>query len=155
MTALETLETIVQIGREGEHVQLGGYDMVFKSPAGSDGGWTVIDYTLAPRQPGPPLHYHRHLTESFFVISGELRMQVGDREIDAGPGSYVLVPPGVAHTFANRTDQPVRILAQASSPEHKKFLLEIVEMAKAEGTWPPRDMRKLVELGESYDSYYL
>jgi len=29
-------------------------------------------------------------------------MTVGDREIDASAGSYILVPPGVVHTFARK-----------------------------------------------------
>ena len=31
-------------------------------------------------------------------------------ETVAPAGTFVLVPPGLVHTFANRTDQPVRML---------------------------------------------
>jgi mannose-6-phosphate isomerase-like protein (cupin superfamily) len=30
--------------------------------------------------------------------------------VAAPAGTFVLVPPGVEHTFENRTDQPVRIV---------------------------------------------
>jgi mannose-6-phosphate isomerase-like protein (cupin superfamily) len=33
-----------------------------------------------------------------------------DDEVVAGPGTFVLVPPGVRHGFSNRTDTVVRIL---------------------------------------------
>ena len=31
-------------------------------------------------------------------------------ELVAAAGTFVLVPPGVEHTFANRSDHPVRML---------------------------------------------
>ena len=34
----------------------------------------------------------------------------GDREVSAPPGTFVLVPPGVAHGFRNRSAEPVRML---------------------------------------------
>ena len=35
---------------------------------------------------------------------------LGDEELAAPAGTFVLVPPGVEHTFANRTERPVRML---------------------------------------------
>ena len=35
---------------------------------------------------------------------------VEDDEVVAGPGTFVLVPPGVRHTFANRSDAVVRMV---------------------------------------------
>jgi mannose-6-phosphate isomerase-like protein (cupin superfamily) len=156
LTASEKHEAIIRVGDEGERIEFGGYDLVFKSPApGSVEGPTVVDYTLGAKQPGAPLHYHRKLIESFFVVSGELWMRVGDREFDAGPGTYVLIPPGVLHSFANRGHLSARMIAQASNGNHKAFLLELFAIAKAEGTWPPRNPEKLEQLAERYDTFYL
>jgi quercetin dioxygenase-like cupin family protein len=47
-----------------------------------------------------PVHLHRRHVESFCVLEGELTLTVDGRELLAGPGSWVQVPPGVAHTFA-------------------------------------------------------
>jgi mannose-6-phosphate isomerase-like protein (cupin superfamily) len=35
---------------------------------------------------------------------------VEEEEITVGPGTFVLVPPGVAHTFANRAAAVARIV---------------------------------------------
>jgi mannose-6-phosphate isomerase-like protein (cupin superfamily) len=35
---------------------------------------------------------------------------VDETTVAAGAGTFVLVPPGVEHTFANRTERPVRML---------------------------------------------
>jgi quercetin dioxygenase-like cupin family protein len=55
--------------------------------AGQQGVWTVP-------------HLHREMEESFFVLDGDFTFTVGDEEIPAGVGSYVLVPRGTRHTLA-------------------------------------------------------
>src|ERR1051325_11017292 len=107
MTVAERYQPVVRLGGGGGRFELGGVEAVFKSPTeDAPDAWMALDYTLPAGRMGAPLHYHRHTTESFYVISGELSMQVGEREVKAGPGSYVFVPPGVAHSFANRSDGP-------------------------------------------------
>ena len=66
--------------------------------------------TMAPGREGPALHVHDDEDDAFFVLEGEIVFGLGDEEISAEPGTFVLVPPGVPHTFANRTDAPARIL---------------------------------------------
>jgi mannose-6-phosphate isomerase-like protein (cupin superfamily) len=48
--------------------------------------------------------------DSFYVLEGELTFTVDDDQVVAGPGTFVLVPPGVPHTFANRGDAVVRMV---------------------------------------------
>jgi mannose-6-phosphate isomerase-like protein (cupin superfamily) len=147
---------VVRLGDEGERIEIGAIQVTFKSPLpGSREGWFAVDYTLPARQNGAALHYHQRITESFYVISGELWMRIGDREIVAGPGSYALVPPGTLHAFGNRSDAPVRFLAHASEAAHRDFLLELFEMIRSEPSWPPQDPSKMAELGRRYDTYYL
>lgn len=149
-------EAVVCIDSEGERLELGGVKVTFKSPLpGSQEGWMAVDYTLPARQMGAPLHYHRNLIESFYVISGELWLRVGDREVTAGPGSYAFIPPGTLHSFANRSDAPVRFLGHASNGAHKDFLFELFRMIESEPVWPPKNPGKLIELGQRYDSFYV
>ena len=66
--------------------------------------------TMAPGRHGPGAHVHGDEDDAFYVLDGELTFLLGDEEVPAPAGTFVLVPPGVLHTFANRSDQPVRIL---------------------------------------------
>lgn len=63
-----------------------------------------------PGSPPPTPHLHRHHVESFYVLEGEMTFTAGRRELRAEAGSWVQVPPGVAHTFAFPGDRPVRFL---------------------------------------------
>jgi quercetin dioxygenase-like cupin family protein len=67
----------------------------------------IIDFA-----PGRELSQHVHDDEddSFFILEGELTFLFGERTQVAGPGTFVLIPPGVAHGFRNDTEAPVRIL---------------------------------------------
>jgi len=46
----------------------------------------------------------------FYVLAGTLTLHRGDREIEAGLGTFACVPPGVVHTFRNDSDRPARLL---------------------------------------------
>lgn len=66
--------------------------------------------TKQPHSDGPPIHLHEEEDDSFYVLEGEITFVVEDDELVAGPGTFVLVPPGVRHTFANRGDTVARML---------------------------------------------
>ena len=51
------------------------------------------------RGAAPPMHIHHDADETFYVIEGELTVFVGDDEIKAGPGDFVLAPKGLPHSF--------------------------------------------------------
>lgn len=57
---------------------------------------------IGARQRGPAEHAHADEDDAFYILEGELTFRVDDEEIVAGAGTFVLVPPGVRHTFENR-----------------------------------------------------
>jgi mannose-6-phosphate isomerase-like protein (cupin superfamily) len=61
--------------------------------------------------PGRVLEAHVHDGEddAFYIIEGEMTFVVGEDEISAPPGTFVLVPPDVEHGFRNDGDVPVRM----------------------------------------------
>ena len=69
------------------------------------GRWTTVRPSCSPSSPGtrgswPVPHLHRAMEESFFVLEGGFTFGVGKAEIEAGPGSYVLVPRETRHVLA-------------------------------------------------------
>jgi mannose-6-phosphate isomerase-like protein (cupin superfamily) len=62
----------------------------------------------APSGPGP--HFHRTMTESFYVLSGSVKLYDGRDWIDGRPGDFLFVPEGGLHGFRNESGEPASIL---------------------------------------------
>jgi uncharacterized cupin superfamily protein len=65
---------------------------------------------IEPGFAGPPPHVHERLHDMFYVLEGTLTMRLAEKTEDLGAGSFVCVPPGIVHTFSNRSEQRVRFL---------------------------------------------
>ncbi len=63
-------------------------------------------------RPGQGVPSHRHVDEddSFLVLDGTLTVTLDECELEAGAGTFVLVPAGTAHAIANNSGGDVRIL---------------------------------------------
>src|SRR5215831_5848052 len=59
---------------------------------------------------GPDPHFHRSISESFYVLSGIVRIYDGDRWFDTRPGDFVHVPQGGIHAFRNESGEPASML---------------------------------------------
>jgi mannose-6-phosphate isomerase-like protein (cupin superfamily) len=66
---------------------------------------------LGPGQ-GVESHVHADEDDSFLVLEGTLSVRVGhdDRHLEAGVGTFVLVPAGTPHAIANAGPGDVRLL---------------------------------------------
>jgi mannose-6-phosphate isomerase-like protein (cupin superfamily) len=65
---------------------------------------------MLPGHTGPEPRVHDDEDDAFYVLDDEMTFMVDGTTVAAGAGTFVLVPPGVEHTFANRTERPVRML---------------------------------------------
>jgi len=57
-----------------------------------------------------PVHVHHNDDEAWYVLEGELCVQVGEQVVQAKAGSAVLVPRGTPHTYWNPGPDRVRYL---------------------------------------------
>jgi mannose-6-phosphate isomerase-like protein (cupin superfamily) len=68
---------------------------------GVDCGAT-ISLILDRSEPGHGPRLHRHpYDETWVVQEGRLTFQVGEEQLQAGPGDVVIVPPDAPHKFTN------------------------------------------------------
>ena len=104
------------------------------SPAAS-----VIEVALPPAWDGPPLHHH-DFDEAFYVLDGELTLQLGDEVRTAGPGSLTFAPRGSHHTLANMGDAPARYLLTCTPSGFERMFLRLE--ARAAGVPPSEEASK-------------
>ena len=65
--------------------------------AGQD-GFSVLEHPM-PYGSSAPFHLHRTEDELFQILEGEYRVKVQDQEQLVGPGTILLAPKGVPHTY--------------------------------------------------------
>jgi quercetin dioxygenase-like cupin family protein len=117
---------------EGEHHDAGSAQIFIKAAGEHTGGtFFLAESTLERGFAGPPPHRHRELHDMFYVLEGTLTLQLGDRTVDAGPGTFACVPPGVVHTFRNDSDGPVRLLNFNTPAGFENYMRDVAEAARS------------------------
>jgi quercetin dioxygenase-like cupin family protein len=76
----------------------------------TQGRYGLYRWELQPNTPAAQAHFHRTMSESFFILSGKVRLFNGERWIDAIPGDFLYVPEGGLHGFTNESDEPAAML---------------------------------------------
>jgi quercetin dioxygenase-like cupin family protein len=83
------------------------------------------------------------MTEMFYILEGDLAFDLAGEQRVLGPGSFVLVPPGVVHTFANPGSTPVRFLEILQPAGNEQFFKEAVQRMVAGNPWSPAEMAEI------------
>lgn len=141
---------IVRMPDETRGVTLKGKPMVFLVTGPATRHTSMFDWTI-PAGFATGLHVHRVQEETFFVIEGECVWHVGDKRIEATPGTFIFIPPGVAHNITNPSQTPARVLMTVSPPGHEHYFEELAQLA-AKGSPDPAT---LADLRERYDTTQL
>lgn len=148
------ISPVVLAAGEGQLFNALGVSLLVKtSSAQSEGQWFVLEYTAPPNFSGPPPHYHKVMTEIFYVLEGRLTFRVGEQTREVGPGGYAFVPPGAMHGFSNPTDAPAKYLGIVTPAILEQYFHEMVALVAQEPQWPPKDMGKIIALMEKYDTF--
>nr|WP_239542869.1 cupin domain-containing protein [Micromonospora terminaliae] len=91
---------------------------------------------MGPQPSGPAPHFHRSISESFFILSGSVRVYDGRRWIDTAPGDFVHVPEGGVHAFRNESGEPASMLLHFApgAPREGYFegLLDLADRSEEE-----------------------
>ena len=76
----------------------------------------VTWFRYEPGEHGPDAHIHQHHTDAFYVLEGQIEFRVGDEPRLAGPGTFVVAPPGAVHGFSVGGPEPIRFLNLHAPP---------------------------------------
>ena len=94
----------------------------------------------ADAQPaGPAPHFHRTISESFFVLSGTVRLYNGERWSDARAGDFLYVPEGGTHAFRNESGAPASMLILFVPGAPREGCFEALAEIAASGRPPTKE----------------
>ena len=88
----------------------GGSASYLATGATTNGQFGLYRWDMGPETGGPPAHFHRTFSESFFVLSGTVRLFDGAQWTSATAGDFLFVPEGGLHGFRNDSPEPASML---------------------------------------------
>jgi quercetin dioxygenase-like cupin family protein len=136
--SMATPQANIVLPGEGRVIEVGPLRLTVKeSGERTRGTLALVELSAVSAFHSPPPHVHREHEEGFYVLDGELELMAGTETIRAKPGTFVMVPIGVPHTFGNATSEPVRFLCTLS-PDHYVHYLEEVAPLFAAGAPDPK-----------------
>ena len=99
-------------GAEAEQAATGpGTISRFVAPGSvTQGRFGLYEFRMAAGAGRADPHFHRTFSESFYVLSGTMRLYDGGRWIDASAGDFLYVPEGGVHGFRNDSDAAATML---------------------------------------------
>lgn len=106
-----------QQGRERDFTEL------LATAEQTGGSLGVVRQTIAPHS-GPPDHVHHGEDEFLYALSGNFKVKVGDKVVDAPAQTLVFVPRGTAHAFTNTGDAPAVMLVGITPGGFEKIFQE-------------------------------
>lgn len=134
---------------EPEIVSGDGYTSYLATHAGTGGEFGLYEVKMGPHSPGPSTHFHRTISESFYVLSGQLDLFDGERWVKGRKGDFLYVPAGGLHAFRNTADEPVTMLMLFSpGAPREEYFERVAEMARRGG-------QELEEFRLRHDSFFV
>ncbi len=76
----------------------------------TDGEFGLYRVEMGAEATGPSTHFHRTISESFYVLDGRLSLFDGERWMVGEAGDFLHVPVGGLHAFRNESGAPVSML---------------------------------------------
>ena len=83
---------------QGRPIDLGNFTMSVKATADRTHGHFSLLEAAEPADFGPPLHLHRDVSESFYVLEGEYTIFVDQRQFACPAGTFIFIPAGTPHS---------------------------------------------------------
>ena len=105
---------------------------------GEESNNTLFQFeAVVPKGGGPPPHVHSREDETFYVVSGELEMVLGDKTYNAKAGDFVYIPRGTVHRFKNVGSSTAVQFVTFTPSNMEKFFKEVFPEAKDRNAEPP------------------
>jgi quercetin dioxygenase-like cupin family protein len=102
--------------------------------AATRGQFGLYRWTFGPARTGPDPHFHRSISESFFILDGEVELYTGERWTTAHAGDFLFVPEGGVHGFRGVAPASMLLLFAPGAPREEYFetLARIAEQPMSE-----------------------
>ena len=85
------------------------------------GRFGLYRWTFGETESGPAPHFHRSISEQFYVLSGEVRLYDGRAWVTARSGDFLYVPEGGLHGFRGSGGASMLLMFAPGGPREDYF----------------------------------
>ena len=130
-----------------------GWTDYLATGASTGGDYGLYRWHMAGPPSGPGPHFHKSLSESFFVLDGTIALYDGAKWVSATPGDFLYVPEGGIHGFRNESGRPATMLILfAPGAPRERYFEGLVERA-TKSEQPSED--ELAEFFLRHDTFWV
>jgi mannose-6-phosphate isomerase-like protein (cupin superfamily) len=119
----------------------------------TDGKYAMWE-AIVPPGGGPPPHVHSREQEGFYILEGEITVQIGDKRLVTTAGMFANMPVGTPYSFKNESVRPAKMLISVAPAGLEQMFCEVgVPLAEGATTaLPPtkEEIEKLLAVAPSY-----
>jgi quercetin dioxygenase-like cupin family protein len=145
-TRKEPTPTVFQAEEGDRWMLLGEKPLIFKvDPATTGSNSLMVGTEEMPPGNRIPVHKHLHEDEVVYVLKGNLRATLADREYEARSGATIFIPQGTWIGLENASAEPAMILFFFNKPAFEKCLRAISSRPGEKFTMPPPDKMATVQ----------
>jgi quercetin dioxygenase-like cupin family protein len=109
-------------GSAAELVFTNGGTCEYLATGDSTGGlYGLYRWSFGEAGSGPDPHFHRSITESFFILDGTVQLHDGSDWVTAQPGDFLHVPEGGIHGFRGGDHATMLLLFTPGGPREDYF----------------------------------
>jgi quercetin dioxygenase-like cupin family protein len=121
MSHPRTLRTPV----EGRTIAVVGDVYRFLATGDDTNGKYAVWEAIVPPGGGPPPHVHSREEEGFYILEGEITLQIDGERIVATAGMFANMPVGTPHSFKNESNKPARMLISVAPAGLEQMFFEV------------------------------
>ena len=119
----------------------------------TDGKYAMWE-AIVPPGGGPPPHVHSREEEAFYILEGEITLQINDQRLVAKAGMFANMPIGSLHSFKNESGKPAKMLISVAPAGLEQMFFEVGQPVAPGATAAPLptqvDIEKLLTVAPRY-----
>ncbi|MGV1080562.1 MAG: cupin domain-containing protein [Candidatus Nanopelagicales bacterium] len=149
-------------GQVGGYLRRAGQPAELDTPGGgaahflattvtTSGEYGLYRWDMGADPTGPAPHFHRTISEAFYVLDGTVRLFGGQEWTEATQGDFLYVPPGGIHAFHNESGAPASMLILFAPGAPREAYFE--ELARIAATGRQLTAEEWIELFAEHDQY--
>lgn len=117
------------------------------------GAYGLFRWDMTAEESGPSPHFHKHISEAFYVLDGSIQLYDGRSWTEGNAGDFLHVPPHGVHAFRNRSGAPASMLILfVPGAPREEYFRALGEIATSRREFTPEAWAEFLASHDQYEA---